>query len=148
MTGGKHGLALGIVVAIAAAVSAQAAPKQSSPAQAPNVSCKDPNVSRGPGAWQPGKDLLAALDKSLASAFPGEAAKAGIQPAHYGILHCGVRAGDRRLILVNGIRQSRGHLICDDSANFVVLYEPATQAFGSFHFAVRLCPPGNPKPHK
>ena len=146
MIGGKHVLALGIVAAIAAAVSAQAAPKQSG--QAPNVSCKDPNVSRGPGAWQPGKDLLAAVDKNLAAVFPGEATKAGIQPAHYGILHCGVRAGDKRLILVNGIRQSRRHLICDDSANFVVLYEPATQAFGSFHFAVRLCPPGNPKSPK
>lgn len=141
MIAAKHRLMFGIAAAVLAAVSAQAAPKDSSPEQPSNVSCNDPNVSRGPGAWKPDKDLLAAVDQHLASAFPGEAAKAGIQPAHYGIQHCGVRAGDKGLVLVNGVRQSRSHLICDDPANFVVLYDPATQAFGSFHFAVNLCPP-------
>jgi hypothetical protein len=139
MTGAKRSLAFGIVAAALAAVSAQAAP---TPAQTPNASCNDPNVSRGPGAWKPDKELLAALDQHLASVFPGEAAKAGIEPAHYGIQHCGVRAGDKGLVLVNGVRQSQGRLICDDAANFVVLYDPATQTFGSFHFAVSLCPPG------
>jgi hypothetical protein len=148
MIGAKHRLAFGIFVAALATVSAQAAPKQPDPAPASNVSCNDPNVSRGPGAWKPGKDLLAPLDQKLASAFPAAAAKAGIQPEHYGIQHCGVSAGQKRLILVNGIRQSRGHLICDDSANFVVLYEPAKQAFGLFHFAVSLCPPKKQPPGK
>jgi len=139
MTAAKHRLAFGIAAATLAAVSARAMP---TPAQSPNISCNDPNVSRGPGAWKPDKDLLAALDQHLASVFPGEAAKAGIQPAHYGIQHCGVRAGDKGLVLVNGVRQSRGRLICDDAANFVVVYNPATQTFGTFHFAVSFCPPG------
>jgi hypothetical protein len=148
MIGAKRRFSVAIFTAALAAVCAQAAPKHSVPAQAPNVSCADPNVSRGPGAWQPDKDLLAALDQHLASAFPAAAAKAGIQPAHYGILHCGVRAGDKGLVLVNGIRRSQGHLICDDTANFIVLYEPATQAFGSFHFGIRLCPPAKQRQSK
>ena len=63
----------------------------------------------------------------------------------YVLAFCGITRNGRHFVIVDGIYEFFGTLICDDAAGFGVVFDPKTNVFGDIVFAVNSCAPHKSK---
>ena len=61
----------------------------------------------------------------------------------YTLAFCGTNTGGHQVIIVDGIYNFLGSMICDDAAGFGVVYDPRSGQFGDLVFGVSSCVPAS-----
>jgi hypothetical protein len=93
--------------------------------------CADYKNVAPEGWWSPSDDQKKQFYSDLEVAFP-----------HWNdfmMRTCGVVEGGKQLILVGALHVVDEHAMCEDDANFGVLYDPQTRKFGDVVPHQKLC---------
>jgi hypothetical protein len=103
--------------------------------------CADISYNLG-DSWEPTDWQQEQFYSDLAAAYPAQ--------NDFMIRSCAVIEGGRKLFLVGALHIVDNSALCDDEANFGVLYDPATRKFGEVVPHQKLCGRGAkiPRPQR